>query len=107
MKSLLRFCVQRPLAVLAVYAGFALVGLFAWTQLPQELLPDLRFPQLTVVTLLPNAGPEEVENLVTKPIEQILGTVKNVRRVDSTSKEEVSLVQIEFKWDTDMDAALL
>jgi HAE1 family hydrophobic/amphiphilic exporter-1 len=59
------------------------------------------------VTLLPNAGPEEVENLVTKPIEQILGTVKNVRRVDSTSKEEVSLVQLEFKWDTDMDAALL
>lgn len=107
MRSLLRFCVQRPLAVLAVYAGFALVGLFAWTQLPQELLPDLSFPQLTVVTLLPNAGPEEVENLVTKPIEQILGTVKNVRRVDSTSKEEVSLVQLEFKWDTDMDAALL
>jgi HAE1 family hydrophobic/amphiphilic exporter-1 len=107
MRSLLRFCVQRPLAVLAVYSGFALVGFFAWTQLPQELLPDLSFPQLTVVTLLPNAGPEEVENLVTKPIEQILGTVKNVRRVDSTSKEEVSLVQLEFKWDTDMDAALL
>jgi HAE1 family hydrophobic/amphiphilic exporter-1 len=107
MRSLLRFCVQRPLAVLAVYTGLALIGLFAWTQLPQELLPDLRFPQLTVVTLLPNAGPEEVENLVTKPIEQILGTVKNVRRVDSTSKEEVSLVQLEFKWDTDMDAALL
>jgi HAE1 family hydrophobic/amphiphilic exporter-1 len=107
MRALLQFCVRRPLAILAVYAGIAMVGVYAWIQLPQELLPDLRFPQLTVVTVLPNAGPEEVENLVTKPIEQILGTVKNARRVDSTSKEEVSLVQLEFKWDTDMDTALL
>ncbi|MBL0349629.1 MAG: efflux RND transporter permease subunit [Elusimicrobia bacterium] len=107
MRALLKYCVERPLGVLAVYAGLAVIGLFAWRSLPQELMPDLRYPQLSVVTLLPNASPEEVENLVTKPIEQILGTVKNVRGVESFSKEQVSLVNIQFRWDTDMDAALL
>jgi HAE1 family hydrophobic/amphiphilic exporter-1 len=107
VKSLVKFCVDRPLGVLAVYAGLAVMGLFAWKSLPQELIPDLRFPQLSVVTLLPNASPEEVENLVTKPVEQIVGTVKNVRRVESVSKEQVSVVNIQFRWDTDMDAAFL
>lgn len=107
MKSLVKFCVERPLGVLAVYAGFAVMGLFAWRSLPQELMPDLRFPQLSVVTILPNASPEEVENLVTKPVEQIVGTVKNVRRVESVSKEQASVVNIQFRWDTDMDAAFL
>ncbi len=107
MKFLVKFCVDRPLGVLAVYAGFAVMGVFAWRSLPQELMPDLRFPQLSVVTILPNASPEEVENLVTKPVEQIVGTVKNVRRVESTSKEQASVVNIQFRWDTDMDAAFL
>ena len=107
MRSILKFCVQRPLGVLAVYAALLAVGVMAWLGMPQELFPDLRFPRLTVVTFLPNASPEEVENLVTKPIEQILGTVKNVRRLDSTSKEQVSLVNAEFRWETDMDAAML
>jgi HAE1 family hydrophobic/amphiphilic exporter-1 len=93
--------------VLAVYAALLAAGVLAWVRMPQELFPDLRFPRLTVVTFLPNASPDEVENLVTKPIEQILGTVKNVRRLDSTSKEQVSLVNAEFRWETDMDAAML
>ncbi|MBI4396973.1 MAG: efflux RND transporter permease subunit, partial [Elusimicrobia bacterium] len=81
MRSLIRFCVERPLGVLAIYAGFLILGVFCWANMPQELMPDLRFPQLSVITVQPNASPEEVENLVTKPLEQILGTVKNVRRV--------------------------
>lgn len=107
MNTLLKLCISRPLGVLAVYTALAMAGLFAWFNLPQELMPDLRFPQLTVVTVLPHASPEEIENLVSKPIEQILGTVKNVRRVDSVSKGQVSTVNVEFRWDTDMDAALL
>lgn len=107
MKSLLRYCVRRPLGLLAIYSGASFLGLFAWFHLPQELMPDLQFPQLAVVTLFPNASPEEVENLVTKPIEQTVGTVKNVRRVESSSKEQMSVVTVEFRWDTDMDAALL
>ena len=65
MRALLKYCVERPLGVLAVTTGLAVIGLFAWRSLPQELMPDLRYPQLSVVTLLPNASPEEVENLVT------------------------------------------
>jgi hydrophobic/amphiphilic exporter-1 (mainly G- bacteria), HAE1 family len=107
LTRLVRFCIERPLGVLAIYSGLAVAGLACWRALPQELVPDLQYPRLTVVTVLPNASPEELENLVTKPIEQAAGTVKNVRRVDSFSKEQVSAVNVEFRWDTDMDAALL
>jgi HAE1 family hydrophobic/amphiphilic exporter-1 len=107
MKSLLRFCVQRPLGALAVYTGLCLAGALTWFRLPQELMPDLRFPRLTVFTTLPNASPEEVENLLTRPLEQSLGAVKNIRRVESSSKEQAGVVTLEFVWDTDMDAALL
>jgi hydrophobic/amphiphilic exporter-1 (mainly G- bacteria), HAE1 family len=107
VRSIVRFCVQRPLGVIAVYIGLCLMGLFCWLSMPQELMPDLRFPRLSVVTVLPNSSPDEVENLVTKPLEQILGTIKNVRRVESSSREQVSVVDVEFKWDTDMDAAFL
>lgn len=107
MRWLVGYCVRRPVGVLAIYFGLAVMGVFAWQRLPQELMPDLRFPQLSVVTVLPNGSPEEVENLVSKPIEQMVGTVKNVRQVESTSKEQVSVVNIQFRWDTDMDAALL
>ncbi|MGQ0644746.1 MAG: efflux RND transporter permease subunit [Elusimicrobiota bacterium] len=107
MRSIVRLCIERPLGVLAIYTGLAVLGIFSWFGMPQELLPDLRFPQLSVVTSLPNASPEEVENLVSKPLEQALGTVKNLRRVESSSRDHVSFVSLEFKWDTDMDAALL
>jgi HAE1 family hydrophobic/amphiphilic exporter-1 len=107
MRWLVGYCVRRPVGVLAIYFGLAVMGVFAWQRLPQELMPDLRFPQLSVVTVLPNGSPEEVENLVSKPIEQMVGTVKNVRQVESRSKEQVSVVNIQFRWDTDMDAALL
>lgn len=107
MKSLLLFCLRRPLGVLAVYAALSTAGALSWLRMPRELLPDLSFPRLSVVTFLPNASPEEVENLVTKPIEQSLGAVKNVRRVDSRSKEHLSVVDLEFRWETDMDSAVL
>lgn len=88
-----------------VYLGVVLLGVIAWFRLPQELFPPITYPQLTIVTRYKDAAPEEIELLVTKPIEEVAGTVSGLRRISSISKEEISLVIAEFNWDTNMDFA--
>ncbi len=103
--SWLQFSIRRPVTTVMVYLGVVLLGLIAWTRLPQELFPPITYPQLTIVTHYKDAAPEEIELLVTKPIEEVAGTVSGLRRISSISKEELSLVIAEFNWDTNMDFA--
>lgn len=101
------FSVRRPVTVIMIFLGVVLLGVISWGRLPQELFPPLTYPQITVVTSYEGAAPEEVETLITKVIEEAVGTVTNIRRVNSTSKEGLSLVVAEFKWGTNMDFAAL
>jgi len=105
--SLAHFCVRRPVATSMIYLGLVLLGLISWLKMPRELFPSISFPQLTVVTRYGNAAPEEIENLITKIIEEAVGTVPNLKRIRSLSKEGVSLVTLEFNWGTDMGFAHL
>ena len=105
--SLSSFSVKRPVTVTMIFLAVILLGVISWTRLPQELFPPITYPQLTVVTNYPNAAPEEVETLITKLIEEAVGTVKNVRRIISTSREGASIVIVEFNWGTDMNFAAL
>jgi HAE1 family hydrophobic/amphiphilic exporter-1 len=81
------------------------LGMLSWRQLRVDLLPDISFPVISVVTIYPGAGPEEVEQYVTKPIEEQCGLVKNLKHLSSVSQEGVSVVTEEFEWGTDMDFA--
>ncbi len=99
--------VKRPVTISMVFLGIILLGIVSYQRLPQELFPPITFPQLTVVTYYGNAAPEEIENLITKPIEEAIGTVKNLKRIRSISKEGVSLVTAEFLWGTNMGFAHL
>ncbi|MBI3616035.1 MAG: efflux RND transporter permease subunit [Candidatus Omnitrophica bacterium] len=105
--SLPRFSVHRPVTTIMIYVAVLLMGVIAWTRLPQELYPPITYPQLTVVTRYKDAAPEEIELLVTKPIEEAVGTVSGLRRISSVSREEVSLVIAEFNWNSNMDFAAL
>jgi HAE1 family hydrophobic/amphiphilic exporter-1 len=78
-------------------------GFVALSRLKLNLLPELSYPSLTVRTELPGAAPEEVENLITKPIEEAVSVIKNVRQVRSVSRPGESDVTLEFTWGTDMD----
>jgi HAE1 family hydrophobic/amphiphilic exporter-1 len=80
-------------------------GFVSLSRLKLNLLPELSYPSLTVRTDLPGAAPEEVENLVTKPIEEAVSVIKNVRQVRSISRPGESDVTLEFSWGTDMDYA--
>ena len=105
--SLPDFSVRRPVTTIMIYLAVILLGLIAWMRLPQELYPPISYPQLTIVTHYKDAAPEEIELLVTKPIEEVVGTVSGVRRISSISKEELSLVIAEFNWGKNMDFAAL
>lgn len=92
----------RPLGILAVFAALALGGLFCWSRLPVELLPRLPYPRLTVVTVYEHAPPQEVETLVTRRLEGVLGTVAGVRRLESVSSEGLSQMTLIFQWGRDL-----
>ncbi len=101
------FSIRRPVTVIMFFLGIVLFGLISWTRLQQELYPPITYPQLSVITFYKDAAPEEMEILVTKPVEEAVGTVSGVRRISSISKEETSLVIAEFSWGTNMDFAAL
>jgi len=99
--------IRRPVTTIMVYVAVTLLGMIAWSRMPQELFPPITYPQISVVTRYKDAAPEEIELLVTNPIEEVVGTVPGLRRISSISKEEVSLVIAEFTWGTNMDFAAL
>ena len=78
-------------------------GLISYKRLPINLLPDISYPTLTVRTEYPGAAPSEIENLISKPIEDAVSIISNVVRVSSRSRPDVSEVVIEFAWKTNMD----
>ncbi len=90
-----------------VFSGFCLFGFLSLRDIPLSLLPNIDFPQLTIVTSFANSSPEEVENIISKPISQLLGTIQGVEKVESNSKEGYSFVHLRFKNGTEMSYALL
>lgn len=101
------FSTKKPVTTIMIFLGVMLFGIISLTKLPQELFPPITYPQLTVFTGYANAAPEEIETLLTKPVEEAVGTVSGLKSVKSISKEGVSLVIAEFDWDQNMDFASL
>lgn len=101
------FSVRRPVTTIMIFIGVIILGVISLSRLPQELFPPITYPQLSVVTNYENAAPEEVELLITKPIEEAVTTVPNIKSISSASKEGTSLVMAEFNWGTNMDFAAL
>ncbi|MCH8328583.1 MAG: efflux RND transporter permease subunit, partial [Candidatus Marinimicrobia bacterium] len=105
--SIIEVSVRRPVTVAMFTVTVVLFGMVALSRLKTNLLPDLSYPTLTVRTEYTGAAPSEVENLISKPIEEAVGVVKNVRQVRSISRSGQSDVLVEFIWGTDMNFASL
>lgn len=105
--SLAKFSIDRPVFVLMFYLAIVLLGMVSFSQLSVDLLPSISYPRLSVVTQYAGVAPEEVEALVTMPLETSVSRVPGLRRVESISKEGYSFISIEFSWGTNMDFALL
>lgn len=94
------FVTRRPVAIGVIFVAAILFGWLSYFQLPVNLMPELSYPTLTVRTELPGAAPEEVENEVSRPIEEELGVIGGLQRISSISRAGVSDVVLEFHWDT-------
>ncbi|MEW6139394.1 MAG: efflux RND transporter permease subunit [Thermodesulfobacteriota bacterium] len=99
------FILRHPVAVVAIFVGLVLGGALALPFLPIDLLPSLKHPRLLVLTSLENASAEEIESLLTRQVEEAVGTVSGVKRMTSTSTQGVSCVSLLFDWGSPMASA--
>lgn len=84
-----------------------MLGIFAFSKLGVDLLPNVALPHLMVQTTYKNATPEEIEKLVTEPLESAVGTIPGVKDIKSVSKEGISIISIDFLWGTEIDKTIL
>ena len=105
MRRLIEIATERRVTIVMFTVAVLLFGMVSLSRLSVNLLPELSYPTVTIRTELPGAAPVEVENLLTKPIEEAVGVIRNVRLVRSVSRSGQSDVTLEFLWGTDMDIA--
>ncbi|MBD3235926.1 MAG: hypothetical protein GF330_04420 [Candidatus Eisenbacteria bacterium] len=102
---MIRAAVRRPVATAMVFLGLVLIGAVSLGRIPVDLLPEINYPRLTAVTQYADIQAEDVERLVTVPLEAAVTSLPSVRRVESRSREGLSVITIEYEWGTDMDFA--
>lgn len=100
-----RFTVRRPVFTIMAMLIAVTIGLVSLSRLPIDLMPEVTYPTLTIITTYENAAPEEMEELVTRPVEQAVAAVAGVEQINSNSSEGISNVRVSFSWGTDIDAA--
>lgn len=102
-----RFTVHRPVFTLMSTLIAVMLGMAALVRIPIDLMPDVTYPTLTIMTTYENASPEDVEELITRPVEQAVAAVAGVEQINSYSSEGVSNVRVSFSWGTDIDVAAI
>ena len=102
---LTKFSIRRQISLVMIYAVVIFFSFFAFTQLKIDFFPDITFPFAGVITSYSGVGPEDIETLVTRPIEEAVSSVKHIKKVSSQSSKGSSVVTLEFKYGTDMNQA--
>lgn len=99
--------VRRPVTTTMVFLAIILLGAVSFKHLSLDLLPDISNPVLTITTRCSNMPPEEVERLITRPLEEVISTVKGKKHVESISVDGLSIIRIRFQWGTQLEYAIL
>ena len=102
MRNFIALSVRRPVSVIMAAIAVVAFGWVALQRLPLELLPDISYPSLVIQTEFPDTAPQEVENLVTRPIEEAVGVLRGLTTIHSVSRAGMSEVTLEFDWGSDM-----
>ena len=103
--KLSQFSVYHPIFTVMIFLIVIIVGFVSFTRLPIDLMPDITFPTLSLFTSYGNASPEEMEELITRRIEEAMAAVPGVEEISSTSSEGSSMVRVSFAWGTDLEEA--
>jgi HAE1 family hydrophobic/amphiphilic exporter-1 len=103
--KLVEISINRPVTTYMMIAAILLLGAIAFVRLPVDLMPEMEFPTLTVSTNYQGVAPEEMETLITRPIEEAVSALAGVEKIRSSSSEGQSSVRISFTWGTDLNEA--
>lgn len=102
-----KFSVRKPYTVLVAVVLVIVLGILSFSNMSTDLMPDMEFPYAIVMTTYPGASPEEIETAVTKPVEQAMASITNMKQVSSVSNSNMSVVILEFNENTDMNSATI
>ena len=98
-----KFSVKKPLTVFVAVIAVLVLGVVAYFNMTPDLLPNMDFPYIMIMTTYPGASPEKVEQELTKPMEQAMSTLEHIKEVSSTSSENYSMLMLEFEDAVDLD----
>ena len=105
--KLVEVAVKRPVTTIMFILAIIVFGFISLKKLPIDLMPDISYPTVTIKTEWTGVAPEEIELLVTKPIEENISTIAGLKNMTSYSKPGVSVITLEFAWGTDMDTTVI
>ena len=101
--SLYGAAVKRPIMTTLCFVAVVIMGLFSLVKLPIDLLPDIETNTIMVITMYPGASAEDIEQNVTKPLENTLNSVEHLKHISSNSRENTSVITLEFEFGYDID----
>lgn len=97
--------VKKPITTILIFIGVIVLGLFSYSRLAIDLFPDIETNQLTVITTYSGASASDIETNVTRPLEDVLNSCENLKKITSKSKDNMSLITLEFNYGTDINTA--
>lgn len=103
--SIYRSSVERPITTAMIYLGVIVLGLYSLLYIPIDLFPEMEPPAITVMTVYSGANARDIETNVTRPLEDVLNSIEGLKDVRSVSSENLSIVSLEFSWESNLDEA--
>ena len=97
--------VNRPVTTILIFVGLMVIGLYSLTQLPVDLYPEIELPFVGVVTTYPGTSASDIETNITRPLEDVLNSVVNLKEMTSTSSDGLSVIFMNFEYGTNLDEA--
>ncbi|MFO8055534.1 MAG: efflux RND transporter permease subunit [Bacteroidales bacterium] len=97
--------VKKPITTIMIFTAIVVFGLYSIVRLPVDFYPDIELPAITVFTTYPGASASDIETNITEPIEDVLNTVDDLKEISSTSRDNLSIVSLEFEYETDLSEA--
>ena len=103
--KIVNFSVNKPVTILMVNLIIVVLGIMVLPRLGLDMLPDIEYPVVSIITNYSGVAPEDIENILTKPIEEAVAAIKGVKSISSFSREGTSMIMVEFNWGTNIDFA--
>ena len=103
--SIYKSAVTKPVTTIMVFLAVMVFGFYSLSNLPIDLYPDIEFPAITVVTSYRGASAADIENNISKPMESSLNAIDGLKEISSVSRDNISIVSLEFEYETDLNEA--